>query len=1078
MEDKVTMVDGHYELSIPFRDSIKKIDSLPSNENMVRKRMIGLKKRLQGDSKMLHDYKVLMMSLFEKGFARKVTSTEEKGWFTPHFGVYHPAKPEKVRVVFNYSASFFGTTLNDHIIQGPDLINDLLGVLLRFRQEEIAMMADVESMFYQIKVPDKQRKYLRFLWWPDGNLEADLEACEMTVHPMGPVSSPSVANFALKRTADDNEVEFGKEAAKALKRNFYMDDMLKSVATTEIGKDLLHNTISMSSKGGFPLVKVISNSKDILDTIPCASRAKSIKSLDLQKDPLPTERALGVQWCIENDCFGFKVNLKATKETRRGILSSVASIYDPLGMAAPFLLRGRQLLQKLCAENKGWDDCLSEEQSRKWKQWRDELQQLTTIFMPRCFKPFGFGDIIHTSIHHFSDASDNGYGTASYIRLVNSHNEVHCALIIGKSRVAPLKVITIPRMELTAATLSVKISKVIHRELEFEFQEFFWTDSQVVLWYLNNERKRFKVFVANRVSAILDHTEKEQWRYVPSSDNPGDDSSRGLSMSKFLKSERWFRGPPFLYDDSEKWPKPIPFTLNEKDVEIKRIKVSTAVVKDLDDFLQLLSKSTNSWYRLKRIVATIMKWRLKKSITIDELQDAEVRILKLVQQTYYSTEMKEITITKSVNKSSSIRQLNPFLDQQQILRVGGRIEKSNLNEEITHPIILPKCNITRMIISMCHSKVAHGGRGYTINEVRSSGFWIVGCNSMVRQFIRQCVECRRLRGSTVQQKMADLPSDRLEATPPFTNCGVDLFGPFIIREGRKELKKYGTLFTCLVSRAIHIESSNSLETDAFILALRRFIARRGHIRLLRCDNGSNFNGAEAELRKAWNEMDQDKVSTFLQQHGGELIKWKHNPPKASHFGGIWERQIRSARDVLTSLLRTHGESLNDESFRTVLCEVENIVNSRPLTSENLSDIGSPLPLSPMNILTMKSKVVLPAPGQFQQADMYCRRRWRRVQHVCNEFWQRWQKEYLQNLQQRSKWLQDKRNIEVGDVVLIKEQDMVRNNWKLAKVTKTYKGTDEKVRSCDLLTSTKQTLTRPVHKLVLLHENSRFPDKEP
>ena len=193
--------------------------------------------------------------------------------------------------------------------------------------------------------------------------------------------------------------------------------------------------------------------------------------------------------------------------------------------------------------------------------------------------------------------------------------------------------------------------------------------------------------------------------------------------------------------------------------------------------------------------------------------------------------------------------------------------------------------------------------------------------------------------------------------PPFTNCGVDMFGPFWIKEGRKKLKRYGTLFTCLASRAVHIECTCSMDTDSFIQALRRFIARRGNIRILRCDNGSNFVGAQRELAKAFQEMDHQKIQHFLENLGSDYITWHRNPPAASHMGGVWERQICSARNILMALMVTHGRGLNDESLRTLFAETEAILNSRPLTVENLADVKSEQPLRPNNILTMKTKVV-------------------------------------------------------------------------------------------------------------------------
>ena len=251
--------------------------------------------------------------------------------------------------------------------------------------------------------------------------------------------------------------------------------------------------------------------------------------------------------------------------------------------------------------------------------------------------------------------------------------------------------------------------------------------------------------------------------------------------------------------------------------------------------------------------------------------------------------------------------------------------------------------------------------------------------------------------------MADLPEERFATEPPFTYSGMDMFGPFYVKEGRKQIKRFVVLFTCLSSRAIHLESTASMATDSFIQALRRFLARRGSVREIISDNGKNFVGAENEFKRAYKEMNHNKISEFLLSESCDWILWKKNPPSASHMGGVWERQIRSVRSVLTALLREHSSSLSDESCRTLLTEAECIVNSRPQTVENLGDSSS-LPISPSNILTLKTKVVLPPPGEFQREDSYCRKRWRHVQHLANEFWCRWRKEFLCNLQARQKWL--------------------------------------------------------------------------
>ncbi|KAK3727737.1 hypothetical protein QZH41_005196 [Actinostola sp. cb2023] len=297
--------------------------------------------------------------------------------------------------------------------------------------------------------------------------------------------------------------------------------------------------------------------------------------------------------------------------------------------------------------------------------------------------------------------------------------------------------------------------------------------------------------------------------------------------------------------------------------------------------------------------------------------------------------------------------------------------------------------------------------------------------------------------------MADLPADRLEPSPPFTYCGVDYFGPWYVKQGRKELKRYGVLFTCMSSRAIHLEVAHSLETDSYINALRRFICRRGPVRQLRSDQGTNFIGARRELTEALLEMDQAKVTSEMLKLNCDWVEVKFNVPAASHMGGVWERQIRTVRSVLSALLEKNGKQLNDEALTTFMCEAEAVVNSRPLTTDNLNSADSLEPLTPNHLLTMKTKVLLPPPGVFQAADQYSRKQWRRVQHLSNEFWDRWRKEFLHSLQQRPKWTRPRRNLQLGDVVIMKEQDTPRNTWKLARVIEAYEDEDGLVRKVKL-----------------------------
>ena len=304
----------------------------------------------------------------------------------------------------------------------------------------------------------------------------------------------------------------------------------------------------------------------------------------------------------------------------------------------------------------------------------------------------------------------------------------------------------------------------------------------------------------------------------------------------------------------------------------------------------------------------------------------------------------------------------------------------------------------------------------TLNNVRQNRFWILIANGVVRGLIYRCVNCRNLRGKFVQ-KMADLSKVICLEVPSFTHCGADVFGLYTIKERRSDLKRYCALNTCFASRAVHIEVTNALDTDLFIQAWRSFISRRGPVRSIRSDNGTNFVGAE---RKALDEMNHEQVKHYLQKNGTDWITWENNPPAASNMGAIWERQIRTARTILDALLKTRSCSLNDENFRTLSAETEGIINSRLLTVETLRNVDSQIPLSPYNLLTQKTSAILPPPGNFDRPDLYSRRRWRWIQHIAGEFWSRWRNEFLQSLQIWQKLNTIKRDFEVGDIVLLTE----------------------------------------------------------
>ncbi|KAL1268410.1 hypothetical protein QQF64_033773 [Cirrhinus molitorella] len=990
--------EGHVEMPLPFKER----PHLPNNKQLATVRLKFLKRKLEKNPKYREDYVRFMDSILRDSDAEEAAATPKVGnaWYIPHHGVYHPRKPEKIRVVFDCSAKFEGISLNDYLLTGPDLTNALTGVLCRFREHQIAIVCDVEKMFHRFHVSSDDRDFLRFLWWEEGNFEREPKEYRMRVHIFGAASSPGCANYGMKYLASKYEKDYPL-AASFIQKNFYVDDGLVSVNSVEEANKLVNEAQEVLAKGKLCLHKFVSNNREVLSAIPESERASLVKDVDLNYNELPMQSVLGVKWNIETDAFSFKVDLTERPATRRGILSVVASVYDPLGFLAPYILTGKRVLQEMCKQGVGWDEPVPSHLKPKWDTWLHDLENLHKVQIPRCFISEKIGKIQKIELHHFSDASSAGYGQCSYIRIV-ADEQVHCALVMGKARVAPTKVFSIPRLELTAATVSAAVSHVLREELDLKVnQEFFWTDSQVVLGYIKNEARRFHVFVSNRVQKIRDSTDPRQWFYVETSQNPADCASRGLKVADLMDSS-WLKGPKFLWEEEivahENSPK-----LLVGDPEVKVLKTDVCVT---DSFLDRLSRfsdwntALNTVARIKRLVSRDRSM----FISVEEREKAAHVLIKAAQREAFEEEFKLLSQTPSkLPKNNKLYQLDPII-QNELLRVGGRLRKSNATLELKHPIILPKEGIiTQLILDHCHKKTQHQGRGQTLNELRASGYWILGAR-------------------------------------------IDCFGPFYTKQGRKEFKRYGLLFTCLSSRAVHLEMLEDLTTDAFLNALRCFIAIRGAVRQIRSDQGTNFVGAKNELEKGLMNLDKERISTYLASKQCDFLM---NVPEASHMGGVWERQIRTIRSVMNVVLAQAKGRLDDTSLRTFFYEAMSIVNSRPLTTNTLNDPKSVEPLTPNHLLTMKTSVPLPPPGKFIQEDLYARKRWRRVQFLSEQFWSRWRKEYLANISLRQQWHAPKRNVQVGDVVIVKEDNIPRNEWKLARVIETSADDDGLVRKVKL-----------------------------
>ena len=601
--------NGHYQLKLPFRQSPSCLpDSLPE----AKKRLYWLETKMERDPKFHKRYASVVNKFQEEGSSRQVPDEEvptlKPIWYLPHHAVWHPRKPDEPRVVFDCASKSKGISLNSQLLQGPENTSLLIGVILTFRVNSVAVAADIKRMFHQVFVSPEDRGALCYLWWPDGDLMKDPKTFQMLVHIFGATSSPSICGYALTRTPADNSEGFSSETVNAVMRDFYVDDLLKSFETTSQAVEITKELQELLAKGGFQLTKVMSNEHEVLNAFAPEHRPPAIKDLDLNLNSLPMDRALEIHWDVEADTFNLVVSGKSQPETWKGVISSIANIYDPLGLVGPLILPGREINQELCRLKYDWNDRLPDELAVRWRDWKKGLASLTSYSIPRSFTPRDFGKVERAELHHFTDASEgHGYGTVTYLCFVNKEGGIHNSFVMGKSRVRPLRSgISVPKMELTAATLLIKMDKLITKELEGRIKIHsvtFWTDSMIFLRYIFNETRRFVTFVANRVAVIREGSKPSQWHNVRSEANPADLASTGIKASETEKLEVWKHGPDFLWTDSKEWPQQ-PVDLHE---EVKKEKITINACTEKEDFWGTLFKRYSMWEKLRRVVAWVIR---------------------------------------------------------------------------------------------------------------------------------------------------------------------------------------------------------------------------------------------------------------------------------------------------------------------------------------------------------------------------------------------------------------------------------------------------------------------------------------
>ena len=880
-----------------------------------------------------------------------------------------------------------------------------------------------------------------------------------TVLTFGDKLAPAMAQIALRKTAEENKKDY-PEAADVLTKNSYMDDICGSVDTVAQAQTLTEDLDKVLESGGFG-VKGWTSNKILTKT---EDQEKGFKLF--QEDA--EEKVLGVIWNYITDEFSFKVKVDllrltddsidhGVKMTKRTLLSQVARFYDPIGFAAAFVIRAKIGLQELWQTGLHWDDKLPCDVQEKWIQFFKEMKELKKIGFKRCLVPPETPEAPVLCV--FSDASQDAFGACAYIRQRTKQSIYEVNFVAAKSRVAPLKQLTIPRLELQAAVLASRLAKTIVKECTIQFADVkFFTDSSITLAWIQSPSRSFKPFVSARVGEIQNNSDPSQWKHIPGDENVADDVSRGLHVQQL--TGRWMNGPEFLKLPEEQWPVQTARLHREEDMERRQVNaVSSVLYADVGKVIDV--KKFSSWRRLIRVTAWIKRLAEKIRLRRNTLSGREGPLmpeeLKKAEMSWIRSAQRDL---KSRMKNGEFKTLSPFVDDKGIIRVGGRIDKAIFSYEEKHPVLLPnEHRISLLITSHMHNH-GHPGVATTTAKIRRK-YWILKASKLSKAVKFKCVTCREMAHKAETQLMADLPVLRLAPqTPPFYYTACDYFGPFSVKIGRnKKAQHYGVIFTCLNTRAVHLEMAVDLTTMEFIQVLRRFFSIRGYPAVLLSDNGSQMVGAARELREMVQSLDSHQLCDYCAERG---IRWIFTTPAAPHQNGCAEALVKSCKRALKKAI---GEQvLTPFELYTCLLEVGNLVNQRPIGRvPNDPDDGKYL--CPNDMLLGRATSEVPQ-GPFNDTKNP-RRRVEFVQKIVDSFWHRWSRDVLPALVTRKAWHTERRNVEVDDLVVMADNNAIRGKWTIGRVIEVHPGTDGRVRNVKVKTPAGE-YSRPVTKIAVIY----------
>ncbi|XP_013390867.1 uncharacterized protein LOC106159196 [Lingula anatina] len=1050
----VHLASGRYEVSLPWKNEFAR-GCLLENESQSRKRLNNTSRKLAKTPTLEKQYHGVFSEYLENGFIEQVEDIPNVSEL-PHPVYYMPHRPvikegsasTKIRPVFDASSKGYnGISLNDCLEAGPSLIPNLIEILIRFRRWPVAVCADIIKAFLQIQVKPEDRDVHRFLW----NDMGTVKTMRFTRVPFGNKCSPFLLNATVKHHLSQYPTS---HVVDELNQNLYVDDLISGCDDEIEACAFIREADSIMQQASMKFSKWVSNSDTVGELLSQEFSDRSVTEKML--------KVLGIQWMPTEDCFYFD-GLELSSDayvTKRVILSYLARLFDPLGLLAPFIVVLKCLFQSLWRLHLDWDEIVPDIIAQQFKCWLQGLHAVRGWRIPRCYTVGHWNDVEVYQLHAFGDASEKAYGACVYLRTLSKDGIWRTSLVYSKTRVAPLKPITLPRLELLAALLAAKLLSFVRDSLHFSANVPYtcWTDSTIVLSWIKSDPRKWKTFVSNRISEIQSLTDPSQWLHCTGNQNPADLLSRGISGPELCVSETWLHGPVFLREIRPKISSMK--TVSESDVNegvvISEMKSNPVLLKFETPDVVFQFEKWSTFTKTLRIMAWVLRFigNLKASkeahctedLTLMELQEAKVHLISVVQRENFSEEIACVLEKQSVSKKSPLFKLSPFIDGDGLLRVKGRLQFSHLSYEAKHPIILPKGHFSLLLIRHLHNTLKHAGVNSLLVRLRDE-YWITGARRMCKRVKRECITCQRLDTAVSSQPVPPLPSMRVNTAPPFSVSGLDHGGPlFCCDTGSK--KFYILLITCAVTRAVHLELVCSLSAEETLNAIRRFVARRGMPSVIISDNARGFVAAK---------------KLVLQYFGSNSPKWQFIVPLAPWWGGWWERLMGSVKSSLKKTIGTR--SLTRSELEITLFEIEACINSRPLTFV-ADDVEDRVSLTPSHFLVgrlltsgpLNDLEEIPDMNNVDLVAMYDHRN-----QLLNKFWEKWSSEYIRNLPSCQSSVSGRKGLNIGSVVLVRDQNSPRLLWPLGVVQRVFPGRDGLVRSVEVKTS-KGLITRPIQKL--------------